>query len=278
MTKLRFTKMQALGNDFVVIEALSQTVELNPQRIRLLADRRYGIGCDQVLVAERPTRSDTDIRYRVYNADGGEVEHCGNGVRCLARFLHEKGLSTRHELRVEMSHGVAIVRICDDGPIAVNMGAPVLEPERIPIRASAQASAYPLSLGGDTLTVGAVSMGNPHAVLMVDDVDAAPVATLGPAIVHHPDFPQRVNAGFMQVISRDRIRLRVYERGVGETLACGTGACAAVVSGRLRGLLSARVKVDLPGGQLMIYWNGDDAPVWMTGPAATVYEGEITLQ
>lgn len=277
MTTLRFTKMQALGNDFVVIDAINQAVALHPQQIRQLADRRFGIGCDQLLLAERPSRSDTDIRYRVFNADGGEVEHCGNGIRCLARFLYEKKLTERHELRVETCNSLAVVRLCDDGPIAVNMGRPVLEPARIPFRSTAQATEYPLALEHDTITIGAVSMGNPHAVMQVDDVDAAPVASLGPAIAHHRDFPQRVNAGFMQVLGRDRVRLRVYERGVGETLACGTGACAAVVSGRLRGLLDARVKVDLTGGQLMIYWDGGDAPVWMTGPALTVYEGEIRL-
>lgn len=274
---LHFTKMQALGNDFVVIDAMNQAVALSPERIRQLADRRFGIGCDQVLLAERPSRSDADIRYRIFNADGGEVEHCGNGVRCLARFLYEKKLIERHELRVETFNGLSIVRLCDDGPIAVNMGPPVLQPQRIPFRAAAQATTYPLALEHETLSIGAVSMGNPHAVLQVDDVDTAAVAMLGPEIMHHPDFPQRVNAGFMQVLSRNRVRLRVYERGVGETLACGTGACAAVVSGRLRGLLDARVKVDLTGGQLIIYWDGGDAPVWMTGPASTVYDGEIRL-
>lgn len=274
---LHFTKMQALGNDFVVIDAMTQAVGLSPERIRQLADRRFGIGCDQVLLAERPSRPDADVRYRIFNSDGGEVEHCGNGVRCLARFLYEKKLIERHELRVETLNGLTIARLCDDGPIAVNMGPPVLQPQRIPFRSTGQAVEYPLALARETLTIGAISMGNPHAVLQVDDVDTAPVATLGPEIVHHPDFPQRVNAGFMQVLGRDRVRLRVYERGVGETLACGTGACAAVVSGRLRGLLDARVKVELLGGQLMIYWGGDDTPVWMTGPALTVYEGEIRL-
>ncbi|HET8701373.1 MAG TPA: diaminopimelate epimerase [Nitrococcus sp.] len=275
---LRFTKMQALGNDFVVIDAMNQAVELSPAQIQQLADRRFGVGCDQVLLAEWPSRPDIDIRYRIFNADGGEVEHCGNGVRCLARFLYEKKLTTRHELRVETLNGLTtVVHLCDDGPIAVNMGAPILQPQQIPFRAAAQAAEYPLALERETITIGAVSMGNPHAVLQVDNVDTAPVAVLGPEIVHHPDFPQRINAGFMQVLSRDCIRLRVYERGVGETLACGTGACAAVVSGRLRGLLDTRVKVDLIGGQLMIYWDGNDAPVWMTGPALTVYEGEIRL-
>ncbi|MDN5848824.1 MAG: diaminopimelate epimerase [Nitrococcus sp.] len=277
MPILRFTKMQALGNDFVVIDAMNQSVTLNPEQVRRLANRRIGIGCDQVLLAERPSRPDTDVRYRVFNADGGEAEHCGNGVRCLARFLREKALSERHELRVETLNGLTIVQLCDDGPITVNMGAPVLEPGRIPFRATAPAVEYPLVLERETVTIGAVSMGNPHAVLQVGDIDTAPVATLGPVIVHHRDFPQCVNAGFMQILGRDRIRLRVYERGAGETLACGTGACAAVVSGRLRGLLDARVKVELAGGELVIYWDGGDAPVWMTGPAVTVYEGEIQL-
>ncbi len=277
MTKLRFTKMQALGNDFVVIDAMSQTVALNPEQIRHLSDRRLGIGCDQVLLAERPQRPDADIRYRIFNADGGEVEHCGNGVRCLARFLHEKALLELHELRVETLNGLTLVHLCDDGAIAVNMGPPILEPKRIPFRSTEQAREYSLALQREHVTIGAVSMGNPHAVLQVDDIDSAPVDTLGPAIMQHEDFPQHVNVGFMQVVSRDRIHLRVYERGAGETPACGTGACAAVVSGRLRGLLDARVKVDLPGGALMIYWHGSDASVWMTGPALTVYEGEIRL-
>ncbi|EAR20816.1 diaminopimelate epimerase [Nitrococcus mobilis] len=277
MTKLRFTKMQALGNDFIVIDAMSQTVALSSDQIRQLSNRRLGIGCDQVLLAERPQRPDTDIRYRVFNADGGEVEHCGNGVRCLARFLHEKALLEQHELRVETRNGLTLVHLCDDGAIAVNMGPPVLEPERIPFRPTKQASEYALALEDKRIMIGAVSMGNPHAVLQVDDIDSAPIDTFGPLIMEHADFPQRVNVGFMQVISRDRIRLRVYERGAGETPACGTGACAAVVSGRLRGLLDARVKVNLPGGELMIYWDGGDTSVWMTGPALTVYEGEIRL-
>lgn len=277
MTKLRFTKMQALGNDFIVIDAINQAVALSADQIRQLANRRLGIGCDQVLLAERARRADTDVRYRIFNADGGEVEHCGNGVRCLARFLHENALIDQHELRVETPNGLTIVHLCDDGAIAVNMGPPVLDPDRIPFRATRQATEYALALDQASIKIGAVSMGNPHAVMQVDDIDSAPVDTLGPAIMSHPDFPQRVNAGFMQVMSRSRIRLRVYERGVGETMACGTGACAAVVAGRLRNLLDARVKVDLAGGALMIYWDGDAAPVWMTGPALTVYEGEIRL-
>ncbi|MGD8428929.1 MAG: diaminopimelate epimerase [Ectothiorhodospiraceae bacterium] len=277
METLRFTKMQGLGNDFVVIDSLSRSANLTPEQIRHIADRRFGVGCDQLLLAVPPTRSDADVGYRIYNSDGSEAEHCGNGVRCLARFLRDKGLTERSEMRVETVNGLSVVRLCDDGPVAVNMGEPVLEPARIPFLADDEAVTYPLEVAGETYTIGAVSMGNPHAVLLVDDVDTAPVASLGPLVERHPAFPRRVNVGFLEVVSRGHIRLRVYERGAGETLACGTGACAAVVSGRLRGLLDAQVDVDVTGGRLVIHWNGRGEPVWMTGPAVTVFEGEIRL-
>lgn len=277
MQRLPFTKMQGLGNDFVVLDGVSRRVELEPAQVRHLADRRLGVGCDQVLVAEPASDPGADFRYRIFNADGGEVEHCGNGVRCLARFLLERGLTERRELVIETSHGRAVVRICCDGPVTVDMGPPILEPARVPFRAEAQAPVYPVRVDGTVLELGVVSMGNPHAVLRVEDVDRAPVTSLGPSIEGHADFPQRVNAGFMQVLAPDHIRLRVYERGVGETLACGTGACAAVVVGRLRGWLDAAVAVDLPGGRLVIHWENGEQPVWMTGPAVSVFDGEITI-
>jgi len=277
--KIHFTKMQGLGNDFVVIDAVRQPVDLSPEQIRHIADRRYGVGCDQVLLATPARRSQADFRYLIFNPDGSQAEHCGNGVRCLARFLDDHGLVSagRHELVIETVNGLSRVRLCDDGPVTVDMGAPVLEPPQIPFRAPARAREYELEVAGQVVRLGAVSMGNPHAVLRVDDVDSAPVETLGPAIEAHHRFPRRVNVGFLQVVTPAHARLRVYERGAGETLACGTGACAAVVSGRLRGWLDEAVDVDLPGGRLVIHWAGEGEHVWMTGPAETVFEGEIRL-
>jgi len=272
---LRFTKMQGLGNDFVVIDAIRQAVDLDAEAIRRLADRRFGIGCDQVLLVEPPRLPGTDFHYRIFNADGGEVEQCGNGARCFARFVRDQGLTTKTEIPVGTAAGPIRLIVEPDGRVRVDMGPPILEPEQIPFLADQQALTYPLELDGEVLEIGALSMGNPHAVLLVEDVDSAPVARLGPPIEHHPRFPQRVNAGFMQVLAPDHIRLRVHERGVGETLACGTGACAAVVSGRLRGLLDTRVRVTLPGGDLVIEWRGAGRPVLMTGPAERVFEGEI---
>jgi len=279
MQRLPFTKMQGLGNDFVVLDGVSRRIELTAAQVRQVADRRLGVGCDQVLIAEPASAPEADFRYRIFNADGGEVEHCGNGVRCLARFLLERGLTERRELTIETRHGRAVVRVCSDGPVTVDMGPPILEPAEVPFRASASAPAasYPVRVDGTMLELGVVSLGNPHAVLRVDDVDRAPVTSLGPSLEGHADFPLRVNAGFMQVLAPDHIRLRVYERGVGETLACGTGACAAVVVGRLRGWLGPAVAVDLPGGRLVIHWEGGEQPVWMTGPAVSVFDGEITL-
>ncbi len=274
---LTFTKMQGLGNDFVVIDGIRQQPGLDAATVRRLADRRYGIGCDQLLLAERTTNPAADFRYRIWNADGGEVEHCGNGVRCMARFLLDQGLASAGPLVLETTGGrLTRVTPTADGCMQVDMGAPVLEPAAIPFDAPARALAYPLTVNGEGITIAAVSMGNPHAVLRVDDVDHAPVATLGPAIEHHPAFPNRVNAGFMQVLARDRIRLRVHERAAGETLACGTGACAAVVAGVLNAWLDARVTVSLPGGRLVIDWQGEGRSVLMTGPAQTVFEGRLS--
>ena len=274
---IAFTKMHGLGNDFVVIDAVSQSISLTPEQIRLLADRHFGIGCDQVLLVERPRSSAADFRYRIFNADGGEVEQCGNGARCFIRFVREHGLIDKNEITVETAGGIIRPRIETDGRVTVNMGAPRFAPQEIPFTADTAALRYELALAGKTVTIGAVSMGNPHAVMQVGDVRSAPVAELGPLIENHPRFPKRVNAGFMEVVAPDRIRLRVYERGTGETLACGTGACAAVAIGRRWGLLEETVNVELPGGNLTVRWQGDDNPVWMTGPAVRVFEGRIEL-
>jgi len=275
--ELDFTKMHGLGNDFVVIDAIRQDVAMDAALARRLAERRFGIGCDQILLVERPHLPGTDFHYRIFNADGSEVEQCGNGARCFARFVRDQGLSDRDEIPVGTARGPITLHIEPDGQVRVNMGRPRLQPADIPFVAGQQAASYPIEADGRDWTVAAVSMGNPHAVLVVDDVASAPVQTLGPAIEAHPRFPQRVNVGFMAVRDRAHIDLRVYERGAGETLACGTGACAAVVAGRLQGLLDQRVTVRLPGGELVISWRGDDAPVWMTGPATRVFEGRISL-
>jgi diaminopimelate epimerase len=272
---LRFTKMHGIGNDFVVFDAVRQRVELDAAAIRRLADRRFGVGCDQVLLVEPPRLPGADFHYRIFNADGSEVEQCGNGARCFARFVRDHGLTEKDEIPVGTSAGPIRLFVEPDGQIRVDMGVPILEPALIPFLADAQSATYELDLDGETLNIGAVSMGNPHAVALVDDLDRAQVERLGPRIESHPRFPNRVNAGFMQVLTPECIRLRVYERGTGETLACGTGACAAVVSGRLRGLLGERVRVGLPGGDLVIQWPGVGQPVQMTGPAERVFEGEI---
>jgi diaminopimelate epimerase len=273
----RFTKMHGLGNDFVVFDAIHQSLSLTPEQIRHIADRRFGVGCDQVLVVEAPTRSGVDFRYRIYNADGGEVEQCGNGARCFARFVRDKGLTDKDEIAVETRSGVIYPRIQPDNEVTVNMGVPQFEPKDVPFDAPAREPRYALDLDGEQLEIGVVSMGNPHAVQVVHDVESAPVVEQGPKFQRHARFPRRVNAGFMQVLDRGHIRLRVYERGVGETLACGTGACAAVAVGRQMGLLDDRVAVELPGGRLSIVWEGEGQPVYMTGPAVTVFEGEIDL-
>ena len=277
MTRLRFTKMQGLGNDFVVIDGVRQRVALTPAQVRRLADRRFGVGCDQVLVVEPAPRDDVDFRYRIFNADGGEVEQCGNGARCFVKFVRDQGLTAKREIRVDTAGGVIAPVLRDDGEVSVDMGVPRFAPAQIPFLADDDAVVRRLDVNGATVEVTVVSMGNPHAVQVVADVDAAPVTTQGPLIEHHPRFPQRVNAGYMQVRDRANIRLRVWERGAGETLACGTGACAAVVAGVMRGLLDPVVRVETRGGALTIAWPGPGAPVTMTGPATTVFEGDIEM-
>jgi diaminopimelate epimerase len=274
--KLKFTKMHGLGNDFVVIDCINQCVSLSPEELRQLANRHYGIGCDQVLLIET-AQGDADFRYRIFNADGCEVEQCGNGARCFVRYVHDRGLTRKDEIRVETRAGLIIPRLETNGEVSVNMGAPKFEPNEIPFIAEKRALVYSLDISGRHLEISAVSMGNPHAVQVVADVDRAPVATEGPLIESHPRFPQRVNAGYMQVVDRRHIRLRVYERGAGETLSCGTGACAAVVAGIQRGLLEHGVKVSFGGGDLFVRWEGENQPVSMTGPAVTVFDGEIDL-
>jgi diaminopimelate epimerase len=275
--RLEFTKMHGLGNDFIVIDAINQSVSLTAKQVRLLADRHFGIGCDQLLLVEPATSGEADFRYRIYNADGGEVGQCGNGARCFMRFVNEQGLSDKSELYVETAGGPLRLTREADGQVTVNMGVPRLQPGEIPFDAPAYAPLYPLSAAGHELEIAALSMGNPHAVLLVDDIDSAPVAELGPVIESHPRFPERVNAGFMQVVDPQTIHVRVYERGAGETLACGSGACAAVVAGQLWERLDTRVKVFLKGGELMVSWRGKGEPVMMTGPATTVYQGHIEL-
>ncbi len=275
--RVKFTKMQALGNDFVVIDAISQAVSMDRKRAKFLADRRLGVGCDQILMAERASLSDADFRFRIINADGGEVAQCGNGARCFALFLRQRGLTQKKEMKLETATEVLAVKFTNNGEVSVNMGVPRFAPEDVPFVAERLQDVYDLLLGPENIEISALSLGNPHAVQLVQDVARAPVAEQGPLIERHPRFPERVNAGFMQICSRDHIRLRVYERGVGETMACGSGACAAVVAGRKRGLLDDSVTVDLPGGSLRVRWSGDALPVHMTGPAQSVFDGEIEL-
>ena len=275
--RVKFTKMHGLGNDFVVLEAVNQAIELTPAQARFLADRHFGVGCDQILVVEKPARADADFRYRIFNADGGEVEQCGNGARCFVRFVHDKGLTAKRAIRVETQCGLIEPRLEDDGLVTVDMGVPRFEPSHVPFVAESDALVQPLRVGDATVEITALSMGNPHAVQAVANVDTAPVAEQGPLIENHPRFPQRVNAGFMQAVDRHAIRLRVYERGAGETLACGTGACAAVVAGIARGLLDSPVKVATRGGELAIAWDGPGQPVRMTGPAVSVFDSEIDI-
>ena len=270
---LRFTKMQGLGNDFVVLDGVRQALDLGPDTIRAIADRRFGIGCDQVLVVE-PAQGEADFRYRIFNGDGGEVEQCGNGARCFVVFVREHGLTDKRAIRVETASGTIVPSLDDDGNVTVDMGVPRFRPEDVPFAGGTGAPEETLDVGGERLVVSVLSMGNPHAVQAVSDIERAPVATQGPRIEHHPRFPNRVNAGYMQVDDRATIRLRVWERGAGETLACGTGACAAVVAGIRRGLLDSPVRVIARGGELRIAWQGEGTPVMMTGPAVTVFEGE----
>jgi diaminopimelate epimerase len=283
--RLRFTKMQGAGNDFVVLDATRAPLALTPEQHRRLGDRRFGVGADQILVVERSSTPGVDFRYRIFNGGSGdEVEQCGNGARCFVRFVHDKGLSDKATIRVETMNTLLELRAQPDGRVTVDMSAPVFDLPRIPFEAQGLRprevngfALWPLAVAGQRVEVAVLSMGNPHAVQIVPDVDAAPVEAQGPLIEHDVHFPRRVNAGFMQVVDRGRIRLRVFERGAGETLACGTGACAAVVAGIRLGLLDARVEVEARGGRLTIEWAGGDAPVFMTGPAQTVFEGEIEL-
>ncbi len=281
MTRIAFTKMQGAGNDFVVLDATREPFALSAAQLRRLADRHFGVGCDQVLVVERPTpqgaKAGADFRYRIFNADGGEVEQCGNGARCFVRYVNERGLTTKRDIRAETLGGLIAPRLDEDGEVSVDMGPPVLDPARVPFIGRDPGLVQRIVIAGREIEMAVLSMGNPHAVQVVADVDAAPVATEGPMIERHASFPRRVNAGYMQVIGPGHIRLRVWERGAGETLSCGTGACAAAVSGILRGLLESPVRVDTRGGALTVVWSGGDNAVWMKGPAETVFDGTIEL-
>jgi diaminopimelate epimerase len=275
--RLKFTKMHGLGNDFVVLDALTQPLALDARQLRFLADRHFGVGCDQILLVEPPRQPDTDFYYRIFNADGGEVEQCGNGARCFVRYVREHGFTTKTAIRVGTLGGVIVPRLEADGQVTVDMGVPHFEPSKIPFLAPKQALTYTLDVDKIVCKISVLSIGNPHAIQIVADVDRAPVTTQGPLIEAHARFPQRVNAGYMQIVDRSHIRLRVYERGAGETLACGSGACAAVVAGVMRGLLDQRVLVTTRGGDLGISWAGAGQSVLMTGPAATVFESEIEI-
>lgn len=275
--KIKFTKMHGLGNDFVVIDAISQAIALNPEQIRFIANRHFGVGCDQLLLVEKPVSDNADFKYRIFNADGSEVAQCGNGARCFARFVRDKNLSSKDEIRVDTDAGQLVLSLNADGLVTVNMGIPRHFPAQIPLQAEVEAQRYHLSIDNRDVSFGAVSMGNPHAVLTVEEVKTAPVNELGAILESHPVFPQRANIGFMQVLDRHTINLRVFERGAGETQACGSGACAAVVVGIEQGLLDQNVTVNLPGGYLNIHWRGRGEPVFMTGPAVCVFEGLIDL-
>lgn len=275
--KLKFTKMHGAGNDFVVLDGFRQPVQLSTAQFRLLADRHFGIGCDQILLVEKAQLPAADFRYRIFNADGGEVEQCGNGARCFVRFVHDQQLTQKQEIVVETKSGLISPRLENDGRVTVNMNAPVLDNAKIPFISDSDAIIQPLKIGDTTVQISVVSMGNPHAVQVVDDIEHAPVNDFGPLIENHPQFPNRVNAGFMQILNRRQIKLRVFERGAGETLSCGTGACAAVVAGIRRGLLDATVEVETRGGKLSINWAGGTTPVMMTGPAVAVFHGEISI-
>lgn len=268
--------MQGLGNDFVVLDGVRQRIALTPEQLRALADRHFGVGCDQILLVERPSRPDMDFRYRIFNADGSEVEQCGNGARCFVRFVHDQGLTEKTRIKVQTQNALLELALEADGNVTVDMGAPRFAPAEIPFVSDCEAVIQPLQVGDSEVGITVVSMGNPHAVQVVPDVDQAPVAVQGPLIEHHPRFPQRVNAGFMEIQDRHAIKLRVFERGSGETLACGTGACAAVVAGIRRGLLDSPVKVSTRGGMLEIAW-AEGQSVMMTGPAVTVFTGVIEL-
>ncbi|MGV8842839.1 MAG: diaminopimelate epimerase [Pseudomonas sp.] len=274
---LRFTKMHGLGNDFMVLDLISQHAHIQPKHARQWGDRHTGIGFDQLLLVEAPNNPDVDFRYRIFNADGSEVEQCGNGARCFARFVLDKRLTMKRQIRVETASGIIELDTHADGQVSVNMGAPRLEPAQIPFQAQAQACSYAIEVDGQTLQIATVSMGNPHAVLRVEDADTAPVRSLGPKLEQHPRFPQRVNVGFLQVIDRQHAKLRVWERGAGETQACGTGACAAAVAAISQGWMDSPLRIELPGGRLAIEWAGPGLPVMMSGPAVRVFEGQVRL-
>ena len=274
---VRFTKMHGLGNDFVVLDLMTQRIRIDENTVRRLADRNFGIGFDQLLIVEAPSDPEMDFKYRIYNADGSEVEHCGNGARCFAKFVTEKRLTGKQTIAVQTMKGAIYLTLTDDNQVRVDMGQPVIEPENVPFIADIKSSSYSLAVGTELLEISAISMGNPHGVLIVEDVDSAPVETLGPLLESHERFPAKANIGFMQVVDRQHIRLRVFERGAGETLACGTGACAAVVAGQIRGMLDDTVEVELPGGRLQIEWRGAGTDLIMTGPATTVFEGQIHI-
>lgn len=274
---LRFTKMHGLGNDFMVLDLISQHAHIQPKHAKAWGDRHTGVGFDQLLLVEAPTNPDVDFRYRIFNSDGSEVEQCGNGARCFARFVVDKRLTVKKQIRVETKGGIIELNLRPDGQVTVDMGAPRLAPEQIPFQADAEALSYAVEVDGQSVQLAAVSMGNPHAVLRVDSVDSAPVHSLGPKLEHHPRFPKRVNVGFLQVIDRKQARLRVWERGAGETQACGTGACAAAVAAIRQGWMDSPLQLELPGGKLSIEWAGPGQPVMMTGPAVRVYEGQVRL-
>ncbi|CAA6804847.1 MAG: Diaminopimelate epimerase (EC [uncultured Thiotrichaceae bacterium] len=275
--QLPFTKMHGLGNDFVMLDGVSRSIELSTEQVRFLADRHFGIGCDQLLLVENYDGDEADFRYRIFNADGSEVEQCGNGARCFANFVRDQQLTDKTTIPVMTAGGRIILNIEADNQVKVDMGVPCFEPEVIPFISEQRQTLYTVEVGRQTIELAVVSMGNPHGVITVDNVDDAPVATLGPALEWHPAFPQRANIGFMQIVSSEYIRLRVFERGGVETLACGSGACAAMVAGRIQGVLSERVEVELPGGNLHLVWQGEGYPVYMTGPATTVFSGTIEL-
>lgn len=275
--RLRFTKMQGIGNDFVMIDAVSQKINLNAEKARKLADRHFGVGCDQILIVEPPRTEQADFRYRIFNCDGSEVENCGNGARCFAVFVRHRGLTAKTTIRVETAAGELVLHVEDDGQVTVNMGQPELEPAKIPFTAEQRDTTYTLTSNHGEHHISAVSMGNPHCVSIVDDVDTFDVLNIGATLEQHPRFPKKVNAGFLQIIDRQHAKLRVFERGAGETMACGTGACAAMVAARLRGLLDSQAQITLPGGSLQLSWEGEGKPVMMTGPATIVFHGQITI-
>ena len=274
---LKFTKMHGAGNDFVVLDGVRQQIHLSPEQLRMLADRHFGVGCDQILLVEKSQNPEVDFRYRIFNADGGEVEQCGNGARCFVRYVHDHKLTSKHEIVVETKSGLISPRLAEDGRVTVNMGAPIFEPAKIPFVSDRDELSHMLDINTAEIEISVVSMGNPHAVQLVTDVESAPVNIHGPLVERHSRFPKRVNVGFMQIVDRGHIKLRVFERGAGETLSCGTGACAAVVAGIRRDLLDKTVQVATRGGTLTINWEGGNSPVLMTGPAISVFEGEIIL-